>query len=342
MSTSQVSPINVIREWNDFNAQYQELSWKNFVITRRLSNIAPPSAEFLPSKITQDGRTIWQFNKDDPATMAFLREYGDEPVLAFSTKIALLDVLFVADITLIMTVQVKGKSVKIPARPLTELAICKRDLADDLVRDPLFSNQEVLALKAYDQVLNEVVAREAQERRLAKIKEKEQSRELDIAMHDAKVKRILSRQDINCFTVDFGQPRHGRPVVGNEWECLKNNTFCILVESYDNTTGAYGKLIESFRVRKGGSKVSKQNVEAVQTTRVENAVTGDIEAEDVDMFTINGQAMLVPIYVGVKPSLVRTGTPFAIRNDHADVIYRRNDKDVLETLGTVRRQAQAA
>lgn len=342
-SNKNPSPIDLVNSWSDNYAQYQELSWRNFIITRRLAKSAPAGAEFLPSNITQGGREIWRFDKDSEATMAFLREYDNEPVLALSTPRKLLDVLFIADITLIMTVKIKGgKEKKIPARSLIALALCKRELAKDLAREPVYTSDEMLVLKAHDQKVGEEARRKAHDERSDNLRKKEEGRVASIAVHEGKVKSIMNRQEVRCFTVDYGQPRRGRPVVGNEWECLKNSTFCILVDSYDNETGKCGNLIESFRVRKDGAKAKRQDIEKVQLERVENAVAGDIEAEDVETFTVNGEAMLMPVYVGVKPSLIKLLQPFAIREEKVDTVYRRKENGSLETIGHVRRQVLQA
>ena len=337
-----VAPITTQKEWADSGAQYQELAWKDFVITRRLANNAPADAEHLPTKVEQFGKLVWRFNKEGRATMTYLREYGDEPVLVFTSRYSLFEVLFVADIPKMSPIKVKGENVFIPVRPITDIALCKRAMSEDLNREPMYTGAEKNALHEYDKAESAARTQKAEAQRQAQIEalaaetaKKEQDRV-------NRVSRIMSRKEIACYTSDGGNHRHGRPVVGNEWECLKNNMFCILVASYDDKSGTHGSLIECFRVAKSGSKVKKQHVEAVQlqlmNTKRPTEVPAEIEAEDVGQFKVVNKMLSVPIYTGVKPSLIKIAQPFAIRDKTVTTLYSR-ESGSLRSIGIVRHEA---
>lgn len=341
MNASGTSSIQLVNSWNDPFAQYQELRWKDFVITTRMAKNAPDGAEFLPSKVVQGVREVWRFDKEGRASMVFLREYGDEPVLALSTHKRLLEVLFVRDIPLIMTVKVAGKETKIPARSITALALCKRDLAEDLRREAEYTSDELKTLAEYDRVANEKKIAEDRQRQLLKQQQEEEARQKAAAEQTVKINKILARPEIHCYTKETGAPRRGKPVVKDEWQCLKNGTFCILVASYDLATGEHGQLIESFRVRKEGSRVSKERAEEVQATRIEQRAPTEVEAEDVKTFIIGNEEIMMPVYSDVKPTSINFPRPFAVRVKEVTTLYHRDETGKLRTLGTVRHQASA-
>jgi hypothetical protein len=337
--------INVTKEWSDPSATYQEISWSNYVITTRLAKNAPPDAEFLPSKVTtNEGRELWRFSKQGNASMAFLREYGDELLIAATTPYSLVEIVFIADILKTVQVKVQGVEKTIPARPIIKIALAKREVADELQRDAILSQEEVMALKQYDE--KERAARIAREAAVKHAAEQQQKEEHDraVAVKTEKINKIMARQEIHCFTADGGQPRHGRPVVGTEWECLKNSQFCILVSSFNEETREAGELIEAFRVAKNGSKVKKQNPERVQRQQVQAIPKGslamEIEAEDLREVEVGGQVLMVPIYTGVKPSDIKLPVPFGVRGGNAITVYV-SEGEKLRTLGIVRSQAEA-
>lgn len=342
MNASETVSIKTTREWDDGKFWYQELGWKDLTINALKSKFAPYGAEFLPAKVLRGTDVIWAFSKDAAVSMAFLREYGDEPVIALTTKNSILDVIFLADIGKEQVVKVKGREVKIPARPFTEVALCKRAISEDLGREALYSNEENVALKIHDQQVNAARIRADQEERNANLRQQDEARERRVAEQAAKIEKIMARKEISCYTKDGGKPRRGKPVVGNEWECLKNGTFCISTSSYDEKTGEHGELFESFRVRKDGARCSKQSAEEVQTQPVVAAKASELEAEDVRQIEVAGQIRMVPIYIGVKPSDVPLSIPFAVQQDKVLTVYQRNSAGKLGTMGVIRQQSAAA
>lgn len=341
-ASTNTSSVRLIKSTDDNKCWFQELSWKDLTINTLKSKFAPDGAEFLPAKVLRGKDVIWAFSKGAAASMAFLREYGDEPIIALTTKNSVLDVIFLADIGKEEVVRVKGREVKIPARPFTEVALCKRAISEDLGRDAVYSNEESVALKAHDQQVNAARVHADQEERNANLREQEEARRRRAAEQATKIEKIMARKEVSCYTKDGGKPRRGKPVVGNEWECLKNGMFCISVSSYDEKTGEHGELFECFRVRKDGARCSKQSAEAVQMEPIVAAKAAELEAEDVRQIEVAGKIRMVPIYIGVKPSEVPLSIPFAVEQDKVLTVYQRNSAGKLGTMGVVRQQSAAA
>lgn len=331
---SNATSFTVVKDWHEGAANYQELKWGDFIITLRLADSAPKDAESLPSKVTEGSKIWWQFDKTGPATMTFLREYGDEPVLVMTNRHQVLEILFLKDLPLIMRVKVKGGLERvIPARSITELALCKREMAIDMVREPVFTNEEKTALQIFDaeQRKKDQAARARAQREAAAEKSAK------AAEHAAKIAKIMARPEVVCYTKSNGDRRHGYPVIGDEWMSLKNSTFCILVASYDETTGEHGDVIECFRVAKNGTRVSKMGTEEVQAEKISTATTvEELEAEDVLKVDIAGEVLMVPLYVNVKPSDVQLPR-FAVASAGKATVYCRKGKN-LHTLGVLEHQ----
>ncbi len=345
-------PVEGIRRtniWSDTKAQYEEHSWKEFRVVCRMALNAPVGAEYLPTFVEQAGKQVWHFDKNGPATMVFLREYGDEPVLALTTKREVLDALFLCDLGKRATVRLKGgKEVTLPARPITEIALCKQALAEDLERQAVFTAFEQQALDEMNAEERAKSEAAAQAKREAEEKKRRDEHEARVLAQAAKLGKILARKKITAYTKVGNNFRRGIPVTGNEWEALADNTNCISVESFDDKTGVHGAVIECFRVAKTGARVKRHNVEVVHLLDPDVATPSGcssadaLEAEDIGKFLIGGKMVMMPVYADIKPSLIPFQQPFAVRVGTTTTIYHRENGGVLKSLGIVRQQPATA
>lgn len=349
VTNASVEGIHRTNTWSDSKAQYEEYMWRNFRVVCRMALSAPVGAEYLPTFVEQAGKQVWHFDKEGPASMVFLREYGDEPVLALTTKLEVLDTLFLCDLGKQTTIRLKGgKKVTLPARPIIEIALCKQALAEDLDRRPAFTTFEQQALddmNAEERARSEAASRAKREAEEKKRRDEHEARALAKA---AKLGKILAREKITAYTKAGNNFRRGIPVTGNEWEALADNTKCISVESFDDTTGVHGAVIECFRVARTGARVKPQNIEEVHLLDHEVVAssgcspTDILEAEDIGKFLINGKVIVMPVYADIKPSLVQLQQPFAVRVGPTTTIYHRENGGTLKSLGIVRQQPAAA
>lgn len=230
------------------------------------SKNAPEGAEFLPSKVVNaKGETLWKFDKNRYlGAYAWLREVDDDDlIIAYATRSAVYEVIPVKDLPSMRLVKDdSGRMSYEGGRNSQAIVELKLIIAEDLGLEPIFSTSEALIAKLLRR-------RKAEARAEAEAEQKAQAqaaREARVREQQLRITRILERKPLIGFTAD-GQRLTGIPVVGDEYQSLPHGKWVMLVESYDESTGKAGDIIEHFVVSKTGSgRVSKAQVRVVTAT----------------------------------------------------------------------------
>lgn len=247
---------------NHFNVR--KATWEGFNMDLLLAPNAPTDAEYLPAKVEKNGVEWWSFKGDHPGYrgLATLAAWDDELLIMLSTRFELDMVLPIRDLPKMQ--KIGGEFVG--GRKLKELVLLKQAVAEEFSLRPIWSKRESDMLEALEKVEQEKNAeahKAAEAQRAAVRAEEEARRERARAEREERRVRILGRKKVVGYTRS-GDRRIGIPVVGGEWMCLRDGAFCISVTSYDEETGAFGDLVESFAVlKKGGGNPSKRSVATV-------------------------------------------------------------------------------
>jgi len=208
-----------------------------------------PDTKFLISKVFGDDGLIWQFAGAKFKGIGFLAMAGNEVVVALVEKKTNGKVLDVVSLSAIIEHKQLDVSSKIRM---------KRLAAKFLGLDFSLSDIEKKVSKIKFDQEKEKETKVRAERRHAR---------------DAKRRRIMSRKEVKGFTAD-GAPRHGIPVVGDEWQSLPGGKLVILVEEYDEEDNKAGELIEAFYVDRDSNPPKKGKPASVSREAKKTSVSG--------------------------------------------------------------------
>lgn len=282
----------------------QEIHFADFVIEQLRSPHVGENGEFLPSRVQKSGQEIWSF-KTHPkppgfSGFALLREVGDELVLVLATKRALYEVIPVRDLP--NRKNIGGEVVG--GRNLADILALKEMIANDEDISPVWTKRELALWEAFKKRLSEQrqTAREEETRR----KQADQAKRL--TERKERLAKILSRRRLFVYT-EGGQRRHGYPVVGDEWQCLPKDTFCVAVTSYDQATEEVGDVLESFVIRLEGSNKVRRSVASVTKEKPQPTRQAPVLRLDFKIVPINGderEVFLVDDMAAVR-SLAKAG-----------------------------------
>ncbi|MFW0871447.1 MAG: hypothetical protein ACKKL4_03270 [Patescibacteria group bacterium] len=132
--------------------------------------------------------------------------------------------------------------------------------------------------------------------------------------------RILARGQID--TTDGSKKLHGVPVMGNEWECLPDDTYVVLCEAVD-ANGTASAPYEAFRVSKQGGKPSKANPRPVSFYQKRLP----IQASETGIFTLaDGSTIAVPVYDADRCDLTRLESELREHHDGEYFAIRKAGK----------------
>ena len=236
----------------------QVITYGEVTIDTLKSKNAPKNGEFLPAAVKQANTTLWQFSKQHPDYrikngLAKLGEVDGELVIYLHHG-ELLDLVFpVADAPKIRWLP---DGTFVGGRSRDALVALKEAVAKTFALEPVWNARE-----------HTVLSKQAERRRAAveaERKAEEAERNAARERRREKAASILKRPKLKAQTLSDGKHRSGVPVVGNEWESVTHATFCISVESYDETTMTAGPMIEAFQVIAHGSRKNRHRVTAVK------------------------------------------------------------------------------
>lgn len=262
----------------------QTATWEDFTIQMVKPATANESAEFKPGRVLKNNVEWWMFQKDHPGYRGTgkLVEHNDELLICLINKGDLDQVLPIRDLP---NFQKTKDEEFIGGRGLKELMKLKEAIAVELGLEPVWSEREARMRQAVRDVgKSERDAKEAAAKKAKATAEEERKR-----VREEERAKILSRKRQYAFTAT-GDRRNGIPIVGDEWEKLPSDTFCIQVESWDDETSEAGAFIESFIVSKKGTKKVRVAVIAVTRDNPQRplAATKPLEVEPI-IVTIKGE-----------------------------------------------------
>lgn len=254
-------------------------TWEGFTIQLVRPQTAPESAEFRPGRVVSNNVECWNFKADhfDYRGSATLVECDEELIVCLVSKGYLDQVLPILDLP---SYQKTANGERLGGRSLKKLIELKEVIASELGLEPLWSVRETQMRQAIRDANKS--ERDTQE---AAAKKMEEDRK---RIRNEERAKILRRKRQYAFTAT-GERRNGIPVVGNEWEMLPADTFCILVESWNDETSGAGTFAESFVVSKKGTKKIRSAVVAVMRDNPQQqlATTTPLKVEPI-IVTIKG------------------------------------------------------
>ncbi|PIR58121.1 MAG: hypothetical protein COU71_00420 [Parcubacteria group bacterium CG10_big_fil_rev_8_21_14_0_10_38_31] len=240
-----------------------------------IRSLKAEEGKFLAGSIRADDREIWHFKKAGYNGICTVTEVGDEVVLCFISYgnqlegVVPLDCLF--DLKTI-----GGEMVT--AMDIRKAILLKRRVAKEIGAVAKLSPNEEKA-SAY---LSAKQREKENNERLEKSRLKEERRD-----------EIMSRIAISAYT-ETGAGRFGRPVVGEEWQCLHSGVYVILVESYNKETKECGPAMEAFAVKKGkGGRIEKENISKVKDGP---PALANVKAKRVVIVDVDGSIKQVLVY----------------------------------------------
>lgn len=195
----------------------------------------PEGANFLIACIfdAKEENVLWTFPKGSLEGIGLLTAVEDDFVIAFAASGKTGKIFDIVSLRAHLAHKPLDMKAKI------EL---KRRAADTLGREAEFSAKESKVFR----ILGERQRKEEADALQQKHEARQKAREELITL-------VLSRGKVTVYTHD-GQSRFGFPVTESEWPMLSNNTFVVLVESYDDKLKQPGTPIEAFRIVKAGGK----------------------------------------------------------------------------------------
>lgn len=305
-----------------------------FVVHMLKSQNPGNRGDYLVSVVyDKEGAVVWRFQKRYKGFSAFLAEADKDVVVALVTKGKVDIVREVFSLTSLL-----GNSDPIG---LVDLAQLKKLASTFLKCDHSLSEGEQSAEKR----MRERRENERKEKLRQQYMERTIQREKDVA-------RITGRCSVSGYTSD-GQHRHGTPVVEQEWRSLKDGTFVVLVDSYDDEINECGKLLESFCVRKtpgknGSQKISCATISAEQPVAFKEKERDSLPTS-VGFFvvSIKDEDFEVLVFKSKKELSRVRGSYVIAQDDVPDTkgkvnIYRVDGDGNLVTIGQIKAKSEAA
>lgn len=199
---------------------------------------APEHATPLIGKLRKGSLLLWNFQCKDFDGRAHLIYVNDQAVIAYVNRDQVL--------TKIETIEsiVSGQPTGIKATVQLKYAAAEFIGCDHV---ELSKVEAKVSAK-----LDEERAEQAKADLAARAAERQRQNEERAALREARRQSIMARQELKLRT-SSGKILHGRPVVGDEWQCLADGTWVVRVSAY--LDGVTGDLIEHGVVSKKGGQV---------------------------------------------------------------------------------------
>lgn len=287
---------------------------------------------FLPSKIWKEGNVVWSYQKEDHK-FGELFECGDDGyVVAIRDRFTVFSVIRVLDFESMTVVMFAGKPVNLGGSSVEKLFDIKVEIANELKLDFWHSPEESAILQ------KRFEARREEDRKalLAKTAEKAARR----ADHEAFVSSVLARNKVEAFAAD-GRKMFGVPVfVDEEWTCLPDGTYCIMMDLDDKPSEAF--IVKKDR-QNGVSKKFRSTEVSTEMKKQKSIVNQEIpEALDMVNVTIDGETRSVPIFTDMndvkmlQKNGLNSGTWVGIKTSDIMTVYAVYSSDI-KTLKQVKK-----
>ncbi|MEZ4195409.1 MAG: hypothetical protein R3B53_03415 [Candidatus Paceibacterota bacterium] len=259
--------LNLIEQKVERGFDVEICDWEGFVLHMIRSLQRPDHDPHLPASVHQDGKLLWSYTRDHKGFrgLAQLFEHKGEYVIGLCCWHELYDVIPVRD----LPKMVKIGGVFLGGRELDDIIQLKLELAKEHGLQPIWSD---LQCQRVSQIREEQKLVTTPAKAKSNTSDTSKAKKLSARVaREARQAKILKRSRQYVFTKN-GESRNGVPVVGDEWMCLMDGTYCVSVSSYDDETGEVGEVQECFIVvKKGGgnpkqahpSRVFKENLTLV-------------------------------------------------------------------------------
>ena len=245
--------------------------------------------DFLPASVKKNGTEIWQFKDEGFKGIAMLIEAApDNPVICLISGVGkgrhVERVIKLSGLSHLQRVNICGVIRFVNTQEnISETIEIKRLVGEKLGVGVHFSDTE-----------NRFFVHQREEKeRLKKEAEKrlqDQRAERD-RMQRERVSEIMFRKKIIGFTTD-GKPLSGIPVTLEEYQCLSNSTYVILVESYDQATKKHAGVSLAFRISKTpGGRVDKVHSTSVVEINPVIKTTPEAVLEATRVFLIEHESI---------------------------------------------------
>lgn len=293
---------------------------------------------------TKDRNVIFQFVAANYRTKVIVRTYEHGSVVYALTvaDTVLLDVYPIAEMADWKMVGLEGRPV-FEGRKIRDTVYWKHVIAERLDLTPEYTGNERKVLA----VLEREWAEEARERRERFEAEQAAARAKAQAERDARAEarqkelsRILTRPILRGYSVE-GLPLSGVPVVGNEWEKLRDGAWCVGVESYDDETKTPGAPTgEHFLVDKRGHATKARVRKFVMNV----AKASGAERLGAELINVGGKLEEVGVYTPeslehLKASGLNGGAIVGVREGDFLQLYRFNKKGYRPEGGLIKLSA---
>lgn len=210
-----------------------------------LPHAAPANAVPLCGSVYKHSELLWNFQREEFAGRAHLLCVDDVPTVVFvgCESKAVEKVISLRALS-------EGESLGIKASIELKIQAAAMLVTDYLLTDVEHRIATQVQLERAERLQAELAKRQAAER--AAKEERQRQRE-------AKRLALMGRERYNVIGTKQ-RKLSGLPVMADEWECLADGTWCVLVEGYSPETGRSEALIEHFVVSKKGGRVERKAV----------------------------------------------------------------------------------
>lgn len=215
----------------------------------------PADLPWLITNVMKDDKNLWSYDKSTMIGYGWLADTSYGPVIAFVGSGKSGKVL---SIKLFSEILAHPSSIEIKLD-------AKRQAGEFFGREVVETEMEKKIMRHW-----------YEERRESENIQKEARKQERLEARRKRREAIFSRETVTGYTSD-GKKRYGYPVVGDEWQCLDDNTFVMLVDGIEGDK--VGNLIESFVVSKTlGGNPKKLHPAPVSATVRPSTVVGQTTA----------------------------------------------------------------
>ena len=275
---------------------------------------------FSTGEVKTAGRTVWKFRDAGFTGPALLVRCGERLVIALVGR----DSRKVEQV--VPLAKLVGK-----VFDLTAIIRLKQLAAEQLGRECILTEleQKVAPLVARQTAKADALRRAQLAGSTQKVSEgQDDGRALE---RQRRIDAIMARPRVVGYS--GGQKRFGVPVVGDEWQVLKNDTFVILVESIGKD-GTIGALIESFVVtRKGrGSEASKAAVVPVSAEPPRTAAKQAQLVKPVGEVAVEHEQGIYSVLLFGSMDDIRAAQAAGLNSGPFAAVNRKDDKGRYEVV----------
>lgn len=309
---------------------------------------------FLPAAVHLDGKKVWSFQAEKFQGLAFMAVVGGLPVICLCRNHGVEDIRPLPDLGKIQSLVVAGEKRTIHVRPILEIVRLKAEAAKQLGDHPVFTTEENAAVASHNKEVAAKTEAMAAEKKATEAAEREKRE----AKRRERVQEIQLRRVPFVYYEDGQRVRRTATtvVVGDEWMMFPDNTFVLLVSSYDDESHECGGVLETFHVSKArGGRPGKRGVKPVSDSPSGVEKLGPAgakpvmpEAKEMISVKIDGESRQVIVFGNMDE--IRAARVAGLNNgayaghyrDDGVLVVYRSFKEEMKTVGYFRRVSPAS